>query len=1195
VPRSPGKRDSSIISLSLLGGFSVERDGAVIPESVWERRSARSLVKLLALEPGHRLHREQIEETLWPNLATANNAFRKALHVARHALEPDLGPRGASAYLTVNHDLVALSPELVQIDIDQFRAAARDALERGEPEPLEAAIARYSGQLLPEDRYEEWTLGPRFSLDQLHLSLVLQLAGSLEQRGALAPAASRLREALLAAPANEDLHRSLMRLYALGGRRHQALRQYELCREALARELDAGPDAQTEALHDAILNGAIEDAVAPSDSHRVDRPAPLPAAIRWLPEGTLVARERERQQIAALLGEAASGHGSLVLIGGEAGVGKSRLVAEAAHAAHASGAIVLWGAAYEQEGQLPYGPFVEALSGVIHAGAGDPARWARTHPELARLLPGLDAALSPTGEAADPEAWRMRLYAAVGHLLEELSADRPLLLILDDIHIADTATLQLLHHLGRSAAERRWLVVGIYRAGEVAHGGELQRLGLGARWCRRIDLSCLARRDCDRLVSELLGPRKIDPDLLEEIYVQTLGNPLYVQELAHALREQGEIRRNQGTWMVKHRAVTVVPRHMREIVDSRIDALGGDARRALGLISVAGASCEFATIRDASDLDENCLVDALDQALEANLLDERGDSIVFRHPLVRSAVYEGLSGPRRQLLHAEIARAIERGAGSATGTRPDDIEALAYHWTAAAEPDRAIPWLVRAADQATRLYAHDEVLDRLTQALTLLDAAPGRASDRDSWRLTILERTGDLRALLGNSEIAREKYRSALGPDNPDDIAAVRIERKIANQSLVLGDLEEAEYRITLAESRVNGGLPGEDGALELARLQIVKAQTDFIAFRFAESLEAAELAIQLAESAGSEDDLAQGLEMAAMACLPLGHWQRGLDYERRRSGLSDVTRLIRDAADVHLCLADYHVYRSESAAVAQQLLETLQEAERTGAPRALALCHYYRGTMAYFKGKFPTALRRLTTAISLYDQVGSASGEAMCRLVRGVATTALGQLDEGLNDLELGLQAAKQGTMSGHAMIRLYAGLGRNRIDANDAEAARAYADAGLSLAHEPSTCICYASFHPVAAAAYALTGDLERASELGSIALAHARNFESPAFLCMAQQANAIVHAIAGTWEPAFTALDEAQELAEHHGLPYERCRTLLLRAFVHMRRGKPRDLATAARLTAEASPVLVRLGARAGFAQSRSSMGFLRDHLR
>jgi tetratricopeptide (TPR) repeat protein len=310
---------------------------------------------------------------------------------------------------------------------------------------------------------------------------------------------------------------------------------------------------------------------------------------------------------------------------------------------------------------------------------------------------------------------------------------------------------------------------------------------------------------------------------------------------------------------------------------------------------------------------------------------------------------------------------------------------------------------------------------------------------------------------------------------------------------------------------------------------------------------------------------------------------------------MADVDRVVRDAADVHLCLADYHVYRSDSAAVAQQLLDTLQEAERAGAPRALALCHYYLGTMAYFRGRFPTAIRRLTTAISLYDQVGSPSGEAMCRLVRGVTMTALGQLDEGHDDLQLGLAAAEHGTMSGHAMIRLYAGLGRNRIDANDAAGARYYADAGLALTQEPSTCICYASFHPVAAVAYGLTGEQERAAELGDIALANARDFGSPAFLCMAQQANGMVHALTGSWDQAFAALDEAQDLAERHNLPYERCRTLLLRSFVHMRRHKPRDLAAATRLTAEASPGLARLGARASVAQSRSSVGFLRDHLR
>jgi hypothetical protein len=178
--------------------------------------------------------------------------------------------------------------------------------------------------------------------------------------------------------------------------------------------------------------------------------------------------------------------------------------------------------------------------------------------------------------------------------------------------------------------------------------------------------------------------------------------------------------------------------------------------------------------------------------------------------------------------------------------------------------------------------------------------------------------------------------------------------------------------------------------------------------------------------------------------------------------------------------------------------------------------------------------------------------------------------------------------------LIRLYAGLGRNRLDANDAAGAREYADRSLDLAEEPSACICYAAVHPMATVAYALTGDLRSAAELGQRAVAQASVIGSAPLLSMAQQANALVYGLTGRWDEAFSALDEARHLAEAGGFPYELARTLLMRSFIHMQRRRPRDLAAASALTAEASPILLRLGVRASAAQARSSLSFMRGHL-
>ncbi|HEX5502995.1 MAG TPA: hypothetical protein VFW96_10255 [Thermomicrobiales bacterium] len=265
------------------------------------------------------------------------------------------------------------------------------------------------------------------------------------------------------------------------------------------------------------------------------------------------------------------------------------------------------------------------------------------------------------------------------------------------------------------------------------------------------------------------------------------------------------------------------------------------------------------------------------------------------------------------------------------------------------------------------------------------------------------------------------------------------------------------------------------------------------------------------------------------------------------------------------------------------------------GAPRSLALCHYYLGATAYFRGRFQEALAHLTAAAALYRRVGAAAGEAVSLQFLGLTETALGRPEAGRQRMEAGVAAAEAGTMRSHTLIRLYAALARNRIDANDLAAARAYAERGLALVEQHGRCICNASIYCVAAAALALTGDLDRAAALGEEALARATDLGSPYFLCVSHQARAMIFGQRGEWAGAFAALDEARRQAAAATLAYEFGRVLLLRAYLHLRRREAGDVRAATALMAEALPIFRGLGAQASAAQARSMLGFLRGQAR
>ena len=245
----------SMLQVRLLGGFGVERSGLAGAVSSWQRRSAKTLTKLLAAHPRHALHREQILDILWPgvNTESALNSFGKAVHAARHAFEPDLPRRHCSTYLRLEDSMLALDMEHVAIDADQFEQVAQDALRRRDVPAFESALAVYNGELLPEDRYEDWCAERRNVLAELHVRVLLAFADELEGRGAYNESADHLRQVLQKDQTREEVHRRLMRLYADMGTPDQAVRQFHRCESALRQELDLAPQHETVLLYHDIL------------------------------------------------------------------------------------------------------------------------------------------------------------------------------------------------------------------------------------------------------------------------------------------------------------------------------------------------------------------------------------------------------------------------------------------------------------------------------------------------------------------------------------------------------------------------------------------------------------------------------------------------------------------------------------------------------------------------------------------------------------------------------------------------------------------------------------------------------------------------------------------------------------------------------------------------------------------------------
>ncbi len=335
MPGLPGPE----LHIHLLGGFSVAAGDLAVSEKAWRLRKARAVLKLLALTPDHRLHREQVIEALWPDgdPAAAANNLRQALFVARRALD-SCGERGA-ARIAFAHDVLTLTTAGLAIDVEDFEAAAAEAERAPSIMRLRTAIDLYTGELLPEDRFETWTIARREALRERHVALLVDLARRHQAAGDDAAAAAALQEALVDEPLHEPAHRELMRTYALSGRRHRALAQFHALRASLRREFEDEPDDDTRRLYQDILTRrlAAEHPSEPPDLRPAGEPGDRRPGNLPLQLTSFIGRERALSDVVGL----ARRHRLLTLTG-PGGCGKTRLALEAAAVLAADAPAGVW-------------------------------------------------------------------------------------------------------------------------------------------------------------------------------------------------------------------------------------------------------------------------------------------------------------------------------------------------------------------------------------------------------------------------------------------------------------------------------------------------------------------------------------------------------------------------------------------------------------------------------------------------------------------------------------------------------------------------------------------------------------------------------------------------------------------------------------------------------------------------------------
>jgi DNA-binding SARP family transcriptional activator len=784
-----------MLRVLLLGEFSIKSDTKAIKAINAPR--LQSLIAYLILHSDIPLNRSHLAYLFWPetNESQARTNLRNLLHQLRSVL-----PNADSYIKSGNQTIQWQHDSEFTLDVWDFKLSISQAEEASHNfdlisvrKWLERGIALYKGDLLP-GLYDDWIIPYREELHQLYISTLERLIKLLEEKLDYVSAIEYARRLLQYDPLRETSYQHLIRLYALNNDRASALRIYHACETILKRELDVKPSLGTYKAYENLLN---EEARSNSKL----------SPMTYFP---MVGREKEWAQILnAWCGMNNNPGPHIIILCGEAGIGKTRLIEEMNQWAARQGFSTANAQCYSAEGKLAYTPVITLLRTL----SGFPLEdiWLT---EIARLLPEI---LTEKPDLAKPgsmtEEWqRVRLFEAISRAF--LYLKQPFLLTIDDLQWCDQDTLDWLHFLLHFDQNARFLIVAAYRPEEVENGHPLVpflRVLRTEDWFTEIDLNPLDEGAAKKLVSMITG-MAINQRTAEYLYRETEGNPLFLVEILQAnpeinssIAQDNSSSNSDDHSMLEKRNL---PLKIRSILKARLAQLSPEAMELANLAATIGREFSFSLLSEASGLSEDTLINGLDELWLRRIIRERGfDAYDFSHDKLREVAYENLSPARRRLLHRQVARALEIIHSS---NLAQISHLVAAHYKQGGEVEHAVPYYLRAAENARKVYANSEAKGYLQRGLKIIESIEEINGGMDSLQESLWEGLGDLLILSAEHEDALGAFTNAQKWVLPSSrVDQARIYRKIAetyrDQREYLKTLEACEQAEILLGKNPHG------------------------------------------------------------------------------------------------------------------------------------------------------------------------------------------------------------------------------------------------------------------------------------------------------------------------------------------------------------------------------------------------------
>ena len=866
------------LRIQLLGDFCLSFDET--PVTGVDTPRLQSLLAYLLLHQEAPQSRRFVAFLFWPDSAESQALanLRNLLYYLRRAL-----PKADHFLHTDAKHMQWRSDAAFALDVDDLKhaeAEAQRAERTGDQTALRSALERiadsYGGDLLP-NCYDDWILPERESLRKGFIAKLAQLVELLERQRDYGVATGYAQRLLRCDPMREATYRRLMRLYALSANRAAALRTYHDCATLLRQELGVDPDLLTREAYERLLRKETSST------------APMPTRVELTRAAPLVGRDRAWSLLQAAYRVAAAGKPQLVILSGEAGIGKTRLAEELLLWTDRQGIVSAIARCYAAQGELPYAP-VAAWLRALPPPQIDTAWLA----EVARLLPELqpDPPL-PSFAHNVAESWRRhRLFEGLAHMT--LEGRQPLVLLLDDVQWCDRDTLEWLHYLLGFNPRARLLIVGTLRVENLMDNEALLRLLNALRRTDQLDEIVLQplNEAASFALAEHLSGGEMDPSLARPLYLGSEGNPLFIVEMVRLqMTDSSPMGAAHREKMAS--ATLSLPPKVRMVLEARLAQLTPSARELASLAATIGREFTFTLLAQACPCDEDTLVRDLDELWGRRIVREQGeDAYGFSHDRLREVAYDSLSAARRRLLHHYVAQALEIQCIEGRGA---EFAQVALHYERAGYPEQAIPYYRKAGEAAKRTFAYEEAVAFYSRTLELLRASP-LSPDRNQRELELLLALG-VPLILSRGHTAPEVervYSRAWELCGEPRNAAQRFEVLVGLRRFHFfsGDLRKAH---DLGEEIIAQTKNLEDPAL-VARAQMHHGETLYRMGAFAQAHDHCVAGYDLYETIGHDTYLFDyGFDVGvcclifiAIALQYLGHFDRALTQAHRALALAE-------------------------------------------------------------------------------------------------------------------------------------------------------------------------------------------------------------------------------------------------------------------------------------------------------------------